>query len=409
MPMLQKTYRERPSMLSGTAELRETSRGRILPIWLVIGVALTVLVASAPEALGTASTGDAMAWEAGPVDGTDRGSFPRLANIYFPWLGDADLESLARWDLLVLAKRAEEMHRAELEELRVRNPSITLLAHMPVAYHGDYINPAINRDMREALHANGWWLEDCDGEWVAYCGRDHLLNITTSCPPNSDGQRLCDWLPEFIAERLGPGGLWDGVYLDCCWDEVAWYNRWFDGSIDADGDGVPDDPAELDAVWRDGMSLVVERLRELVGDEYIISTNGNNTHYETCNGSTREDFPYMHGDWYENIVDEEHGYLAIDAQYRDPVVNVINTIWSGPVTLSGPVESSQYEDEFLFTFASTLVYGNGYFSFDGGAGLPNHSQTWWHELYDLDLGFPLGGPSRSTRRREHVRMSSTRT
>ena len=377
-------------MLTRTAERQRSEWAGTRRAWVTASAVVLLLAWGASGSGGAVGTVDRVPGDA-PESGTgERGSFPRLANIYFPSLRDADLEALARWDLLVLAKRAEEKNREELKELRFRNPDITLLAHMAVAYHGDYENPTINSDMGDELHANGWWLTDCDGEWIPYCGRDHLLNITTLCPKNAEGERLCDWLPDFIAERLAPGGLWDGVYLDCCWDEVAWYNDWFDGSIDADGDGVPDDPAELNAAWREGMALVVERLRELVGDEYIIATNGNNTHYESCNGSTRENFPYMHGDWYENIVAEEYGYLAIDSYYRAPVVNVINTIWKGPVALSGPVATPSYQREFLFTFASTLVYGDGYFSFDGGAGLPNHSQTWWHELYDIDLGMPLG-------------------
>ena len=377
-------------MLNGTAASRACTDRRMRGILLAVAAVLCALALWVPTARGGTAEGGAVASNRSSDPGRAKGSFPRLANIYFPQLGTTDLKNLARWDLLVLAKRAEDQDREALMELRVLNPDIMLLAHMAVSYHGDYLNPPINGDMREELYANDWWLEDTRGAAVEWGTYNRLLNVTPSCPRNAEGERLCDWLPEYIAERLGPGGLWDGVYLDGCWDRVAWMNDWISVPVDADGDGVADDRAELDAAWREGMEIIVNRLRELVGEDYIIATNGNNTHYETCNGSTRENFPYMHGGWYENIADEEHGYVAIDAHYRDPSINVINTIWSGPVALGGPVASFEYEREFLFTFSSTLVYGDGYFSLDGGAGLPNHAQTWWHRLYDVDLGEPLG-------------------
>ena len=387
--MLQKTSLEWSGMRA-EALTRRTEWIRGGALWTAAVAALCLLVAS-ETAGGEAGErqGELVPWEQDGAGGSGGPSYPRLANIYFPSLQSADLERLAEWDLLVLAKRGEHWYRDELTELRDLNPRITLLAHMAVCYHGDYAEPPINGDMRAELYANDWWLTTTSGERVEY-GINHLLNVTTSCPPNAEGQRLCDWLPEYIAERLGPGGLWDGVYLDCAWDRVSWMNNWIDGEIDCDGDGVPDDSSELNEEWRAGMEIIVSRLRELVGDEYIVATNGNNTHYEACNGSTRENFPYMHGDWYHNIANEEHGYIAIDTQYRDPTINIINTIWSGPVTDSGPVETEEYRREFMFTFTSTLVYGDGYFSFDGGQGVPNHAQMWWHELYDLDLGTPLG-------------------
>jgi hypothetical protein len=321
-------------------------------------------------------------------------SYPRLANIYFPTLIGADLEKLARYDVLVLAKRGEEWYRDELAELRELNPEIILLVHMPVGYAGDWETPSINGDMRDKLFEDDWWLRDQGGDRVllpfSNCG-DYLLNVSRMCPENSRGQMLCDWLPKFIADRLGPGGLWDGVYLDYCLDNISWVNGSLVRPIDADRNGAGDVPSELDAAWRAGMERVVSRLRGFVGPDYIIMTNGNNTLYESCDGSTREDFPNMHGDWYENITNTEHGYQAIQSNYRRPSINVINAIYHGPADPEGEMPGDpSAEQKLRFTLASTLVYGNGYFSFDGGAGLPDHCQMWWSELYELDLGESLG-------------------
>jgi len=317
-------------------------------------------------------------------------AYPRIANIYFPDLSTADLGSLARWDVLILPKRAGDTSQAEMAELRTLNPDIILIAHMPVGYHGDWTWPPINGDLVAELNANDWWLRNTAGERMMLTCGDAVLNETVWCPDNGEGDRLCDWMPEYIAERLGPGGPWDGVFLDYCMDEIAWVNRDNPLPADANGDGIADDPDELNAAWREGMETLTLRLRELVGSDFIVTTNGNNTFYDQCNGSTREGFPHMHGEWLENMTNPEWGYQAICTKFRGPVLSTVNTMWDGPVEGGELVRDDVFERKFRFTFASTLVYGNGYYSFDGGEGLPEHSQDWWHDWYDVDLGMPLG-------------------
>ncbi len=312
-------------------------------------------------------------------------SYPRLANIYFDHLDGADLELLSRWDLLVLSKRAQDLQQAELAELRALNPDITLLAHMAVGYSRAYTYPPINADLSAVLDANGWWMMNTGGGVVTFDGGSQMLNMTLECPTNSQGQRLCDWLPGYVAERLYDGGLWDGLFLDYCVDRVSWMDRYIDHPIDHDLDGLPAVGAELDESWRLGMRECLLGMRALMGDDFLFVANGNNTQYDLCDGDTREAFPNMHGGWYENMMNDEHGYLAFEALYRKPTTNIINSIWFGDVTEDGPVRGVQFDREFLFGLTSTLVFGSGYFSCDG----PSHSDTWWIEYYDIDLGQPL--------------------
>ncbi|HYW69110.1 MAG TPA: putative glycoside hydrolase, partial [bacterium] len=312
-------------------------------------------------------------------------SYPRLANIYFPSLNDADLELLSRWDLLVLPKRAEDWSQAELAELRALNPDIELLAHFAVGYNRNYTEPPINADLAAEIEANGWWMLDTTGEPVTFDGGSMMINMTLECPTNAQGQRLCDWLPEYAAARLYEGGRWDGLFLDYCVDRISWMDRWIEHPIDHDLDGQPAEGPELDESWRLGMRECVSKLRNLVGDDFIVMTNGNNTQYDYCDGDTRESFPRMHGGWYENMMNEEHGYLAFEALYRKPTRNIINSIWYGDVTPEGPVRGGEFDRELLLGLTSTLVFGSGYFSCDD----PIHSSTWWTEYYDIDLGLPL--------------------
>jgi hypothetical protein len=343
------------------------------------------LAVAALLALGAAAPRDARAEERGQP------TFPRLANIYFGTLTGADLERLARWDVLVVCRRGQDAWANEIATLRRLNPDIIIVAHCPIGYHGDWTWPPIEGDIRDELNAQGWWMTDTAGGRVHVPGGDDLLlNLTVDCPRDPQGRRLCDWLAEFIAERLGPGGLWDGVYLDFCMDDISWLNSYLPTPIDSNGDGIADGATALNTAWREGTGILAARLRALVGDDYVMCTNGNNTHYEDCNGSTRENFPWMHGDWYQNIANPTYGYTAIETRYRAPRVNIINSIWEGEVNPNGPVRTAAFERKFGLAFASTLVFGNGYFSLDGGWGLPPHSQMWWHEYYDIDLGAALG-------------------
>lgn len=338
------------------------------------GVWHAAVVAAALAALAGAAT-------------ADQGGFPQLANIYFPSLGTADLETLSRWDLLVLPKRAQEIHQEELATLRALNPDIVLLVHMPIGYNGAWASPSINAELTDKLDSCDWWLRDTNSGKALINSRDGLIDITPDCTRDANGDRLCDWLPEYIAQHMGPGGYWDGVYLDYCMDRIYWLNRYIPYPIDSNRDGIGDDRAALDEAWREGTGIVVSRLRELVGDDYIVVTNGNNTHYDYCDGGTREAFPKMHGDWYENISNPVYGYLAMETLYRRPSANIINATWSGTATDTSPVWTASCERRFRFTLASTLVFGDGYFSYDG----PSHCQVWWHDYYEMDLGRPLGG------------------
>ena len=344
----------------------------------VVAVLAVALVVSLLAALPTS------------VSARTPGSYPRLANVYFPHLAGEDLEALARYDVLVLPARGEELTPDELASLRELNPSIILLAHMPIGYHGDWGSPSIFSDVVDAAHENNWWLRDRLGQRVRLGCGDYVLNLTTWCPPDEDGRIFGSWMAKHIADRLAPGGLWDGVFLDYCMDDIAWVGGSVTWGLDADNNAQEDDPGDLNDSWRAGTEMLVTQLREYVGADYLIVTNGNNTLYEACDGGTREDFPNMHGEWYENITASGYGYAAMQSQYRKPTVNIINTIWHGAADETADMPDPGAEQKLRYTLATTLVYGDGYYSFDGGRGLPHHCQTWWHELYEMDLGTPLG-------------------
>jgi hypothetical protein len=315
--------------------------------------------------------------------------FPRVANIYFPSLAncsDEELLRLSRHDVVVLGARNEVQAPDELATLKSLNPDNLLLAHMCFSYHGHWTSPPIFAELGDALYENNWWLRDTSGEIYLLPNGNGLINLTVNCPTNAEGQRFCDWYGDFLAGWLGPGGPWDGIFLDCVWDNVSWSMRQTGIPADSDLDGLPDDFAELDAAWREGSATITSRLRELVGEDYVLMANGGNTLWDDLDGTTFECFPEQPNGWYRNITDPAVGYIAADANFRDPPVNIVNTTWYGPAGEDGPVWSGLFMRRFLFTLASTLVFGDGYYSTCG----PDFSETWWFLYFDLDLGEPLG-------------------
>lgn len=337
--------------------------------WLLVLAALVLLGVTAAPAVGAGA--------------------PRTANIHFPVLANASpekLERLSRYDLLVVVASNGEWSPDQLGTLRRLNPDIVILPHMCFSYHGDWASPSIYGDLRDTLYAYDWWLKDPAGQRYYQPNGNGLINVTTNCPTNPRGQRFCDWYGDYLASRLGPGGPWDGVFLDLCIDEISWVVRQTGSEIDSDGDGVPDDLQELDADWTAGTAIAVSRLRELVGEDYLLVSNGGNTLYDQINGSTLEQFPEAPAGWYENINDPERGYIAIDTRYREPRFNIINPVWYIPVGEEGPLWSGYFIKKFTFTLASTLVFGGGYYSLNS----TSYCESWWYHYYDIELGEPLG-------------------
>lgn len=316
--------------------------------------------------------------------------FPRVANIHFPCIVGYDentLWRLSRYDVVVMSLQNDQCALDEMAAIRSDAPDIILLPHMPFSYHGDWAGIPVLAEMRDALYDNNWWLRDTSGEIFRTADGNGLVNITLGCPTDANGDRLCDWLGEHIANHLGPGGAWDGVFLDCVWDEISWAVHQLGIDIDSDLDGQPDDLAALDESWRQGTAIAVAELRDLVGPDYLLVSNGGNTCWEDLNGSTLEGFPQAPNGWYLNIVDPDRGYIAIDTNYREPRYNIINPNWWGEAAdENGPLWAGNFIRKFLFTFANCLIFGDGYYSIN----TRDYAETWWFPYYDLDLGVPLG-------------------
>jgi hypothetical protein len=326
--------------------------------------------------------------------------YPRLANYFLDHITTRPVEKLARWDLLILTcSRNQEIYLAKLDSLRLYNPEIVLLAYIQSCgaltaaenHHPDRTYTKVY----DKVDQEDWWLYDVNGDPLGAGDNGQggsvltMINVCSDAPVDGNGQRFIDWFPGFVADEILATGKWDGIFLDILWENISWRNDVYpDNLIDSNRDGIADDDEWLDQKWGEGLGILTSGLRSIVGDEYLISSNGKNTYHDALNGCMRENFPTMHGDWEYNIADSTHGYMAIETAYRGPTSNVINSFWIHALsTQDEPYMNYSFWDDLTYELASTLVFGDGYFSLDaGGVG---HKCLWWLDVYEVELGDPL--------------------
>lgn len=304
-------------------------------------------------------------------------SYPRLANHFLKWeILDSEVAELAKWDLLTLDMEVQTNSPEQLAKIRRLNPDIIILAYINSVEILDNIENYNKSFMRNALAENidsGWWLRDAQGKKIVNWPDTSMLNLTDLAPTDAKGRRFNDYLADFVVKEIKGSGLWDGVFYDNTWGDVAWING---GNIDADNNGVKDVSAVLDGAWAQGFKKVLALTRNMAGPDFIIVGNGRvyEGYQEILNGMMLEDFPSTWengGTWTGSM----QTYLKLPKKNVQPQVSMINSFSGNQLDYS----------HFRFGLTSTLL-GHGFFSFD--YGLTDHSQLWWYDEYNVVLGRP---------------------
>jgi len=302
-------------------------------------------------------------------------SYPRLANYFLRWeITDAEAEVLAKWDLLILDMEVQENSRLQLERIRALNPQIIILAYLTsqeiIADIDDYQQAYLRQELRQEI-TEGWWLKDNAGQKISNWPETWMLNLSDGALLNSSGQRFNDYLPEFVVNKLQSTGLWDGVFYDNTWGDVAWVNN---SNLDLNNDGVVESRAEADQLWSSGFKKMLAKTRALAGPEFIIIGNGRvyDGYQGIINGMMLESFPssWENGGTWSGSMKTYFKLPTLNAKPSLPVINIYD-------------KSQTNYRHVRFGLASTLL-GDGFFSYD--YDVTNHGQTWWYDEYDFDLG-----------------------
>ena len=305
---------------------------------------------------------------------SSKNEFVRTANIFLQGgpLLDSNVEELSKFDILVLPEEDQIYNKSFFATIRKLNPDIILLPYVATVswndvYWSDPLHQAMYRDIKPE-----WWLKDGNGQQLSVWPNTRALNLNTE---------WTDYLAQHVKNDVLSTGLWDGVYYDEVQDSISWV-----GTPDVNRDGTADTASQADALWAENYKKLFQKTRELIGDDYIMITNGssNPDFAPSVNGRMYESFPSSNdtlAEW-RNLTRD---YFKEEKIVRYPVVNIIN------VNTRNTGTQNDYKS-VRFGLTTTLL-GDGYFGFDYGSN--DHGQVWIYDEYSAPLGTPKGKPSKT--------------
>lgn len=369
----------------------------------------------------------AVALVARPAGAHPDGTYPRTMNL--DWSNNPDPVRNAKYDMVSLSARALT---AKYDSIKALNPASIRLTG-PAWYIYYYAGPSgypqtngpfsvddpyygYDRKFWDLLHDNNWWCWGVDSagtQWHATAYWDMWLgNFSSKCPPNAQGKRLCDVFGDFIVDNLVSVKGADGVFFDQMWDGPGWLNGSMGGCkpgpvcneqtpgtywrtwFDLDANGVADPPDSVNTWWKQGVEIILHRVRQRMGANFVIMGNAQH-HYLEANGAMHERFPRLFGPvdpapnpynyrWQYSMFGQ-NGYLTTwPTLYSAPVRNLIDTELGGGTQTLYPTGSVN-QQLFRFNLGSALL-GDGYIALNSGS----YNCTYWQPEYDLRLGWPTG-------------------
>ncbi|BBB31804.1 hypothetical protein TTHT_0165 [Thermotomaculum hydrothermale] len=293
--------------------------------------------------------------------------FPQIANYFLGDVNESDITPLSQMDLIVLDMETGNAKQDILKSIKKINPEIKILGYM-TAEEIETDSPLYDENsLRYKLWQNikdSWWLKNCNGEHIVFWEDTWMLNCSSLCP-EVNGKKWNTTFAEFIVNNVLSCKLWDGFYVDNCWDNISW----IDECIDINGDSIGDNTELIDNSWKDGMDEMLARFNSLTSNSLFMG-NGGYAFYKYLNGALIEEFT----EW-DNWYNEVNTYRKLCNLMKKPVLNTINAC-GGENDLK----------KMRFGLASALI-SDGYYSYD--AGSQTHSEHWIYPEYLIDLGVPL--------------------
>jgi len=298
-------------------------------------------------------------------------TYPRLANCYLYFFNQDQFKDLAKWDLLIIQPEMIYRNPDFFKLYHQAKPNGYLLAYAyPAMFYTDalsYDEAGLRKYIYDEVNKNNWWLKNAQGKAIESWPKIEVVNVANQAWQNFN--------LDFLKNKIKLGDQWDGLMYDMVDSYILHYSK--NSKIDINNDGKGDDDNTVNKIWQEGMAELFKKTRQTFKNEVII-TNGNSLPaYQTnTNGRMFEIFPTPwegDGTWVASMTQ----YLKkLPPQNKQPGIYVINrqSYFSGqPYDYQG----------MRFGLASTLL-GDGYYSFDAGSS--HHSQIWWYDEYDVNLG-----------------------
>jgi uncharacterized protein (TIGR03437 family) len=235
-----------------------------------------------------------------------------------------------------------------------------------------------------------------------WCGTSprHLLNLALP--------EVSKFLAEYVAQTIAlSGDEFDGAFFDSFASTIQQpymdcLGEWH--QIDSNGDGIPDDPAALNAAWAAGSYLVIQTFRSLsprslvsghvqdssVSPAAFAAFNGTSLVFDAVN--VREGILPFGSLW--NL------YQNWESQAVAPAFTMVQSSPPNQIAYGyghEPLDALLPETlQFAQTFYPNMRFGlafalmnNGFFTHDFGDTGSEAPVDWWYDEYNFNLGLPL--------------------
>lgn len=225
-----------------------------------------------------------------------------------------------------------------------------------------------------------WFLRGTDGQKLEFWPGTVLMNCRLDCPRyNIDGKSYSyieffteRYIKDIIGAYRKAGIKLDGILDDELLKSISFIGNYGKNrhGIDSDGDGLNDNPEELNRQWRLGNAYFLKTIRKMMGQNFIIIGNGGHGFYmDYCNGKEMEYFP-------EIFLNEDDKTFEAWPENMQNASGMEMAIFNARANAYGKI------DNWFYSLCSSVILDNVIFSH--GQNMP------YDKKYELHLGDPLG-------------------
>jgi uncharacterized protein (TIGR03437 family) len=244
-----------------------------------------------------------------------------------------------------------------------------------------------------------YYLKDVNGSKIQNWPSpdNYLLNLTK---PEVAAYLANEAYQYLVASNLAYDGIfWDNVYLS-----ISWYTTDVFGNpvqIDANDDGIPDDPATLDAAWRAGVESLFQSFRQLAPNAYMSG------HLGQIPPDPGELAVFNGDSLVFDAVNVQEGVLPFSSLWdtynswfsagRQPAIAMVQSSPPNQISYGYGFNPQQTMLPSTLAFAQSwypnvrfglalALMNDGFFTFD--LGDTGGAVNWWYDEFDFPLGVP---------------------
>lgn len=301
---------------------------------------------------------------------------------YLPTLSPVQAASYKGYDLIIPDHEVINNSPDGLRQMRRDNPDLKIVSYANlIEWHKNmFPDKPWSLEMVDILKKYpDWYMKGTDGKNLEFWPGTVLMNCRLDCPRHIINGRSYNYV-EFFTERyikdiIGEykrqGIHLDGIMADELLKSISFMGHYGNNmnGVDSDGDGIDDDPMELDRQWRLGNAYFLNAIREEMGEDFVILGNGGHGYYmQWCNGKQFEYFPEVYLNENDRITEAW-------------TENMRNASGMEIALFNARANAYGKKENWMFTICSVMLLDNVMFSYGQNAPYDNK--------YELHLGEAL--------------------